>query len=369
MKPKKNAEMPIRVAVKMKRRHVSEAQALFPEMSDNPWFSGPRKTGGEHADSMSGLTTLELCAGAGGQALGYEQAGIDHTALVELDGHACATLRLNRPHWKVFQQDINTFSASPFRGVDIISGGLPCPPFSIAGKQLGTKDERNLFPAMIRLVDEVRPRAVMIENVRGILDAVFEDYRQYVGAELLKLGYQPGWKLMNASDFGVPQLRPRVVFVALRKEYSEHFEWPEPSKVGPKNVGEVLFDLMAAKGWRKARVWSKGANEIAPTVVGGSHKHGGPDLGPTRARRAWATLGVDGIGLANEAPSRDFDGLPRLTVRMVARLQGFPDEWQFSGGKTAAYRQVGNAFPPPFAKAIADNLRACLTVSRIVRVG
>ena len=355
--------------MKTKRRHVREAPALFPEMSDNPWFSGPRKTGGEHGDSMSGLTTLEVCAGAGGQALGYEQAGIEHTALVELEGHACATLRLNRPHWNVIQQNLDTFSASAFKGVDIISGGLPCPPFSIAGKQLGTKDERNLFPAMIRLVDEVRPRAVMIENVRGILDAVFEDYRQYVGAQLLKLGYQPGWKLMNASDFGVPQLRPRVVFVAVRQEYSEHFEWPEPSKVSPKTVGEVLYDLIAANGWSRARAWSKAADEIAPTIVGGSHKHGGPDLGPTRARRAWATLGVDGLGLANEAPSRDFNAAPRLTVRMVARLQGFPDEWQFSGGKTAAYRQVGNAFPPPFAKAIAENLKACLAVSRLVRVG
>jgi len=369
MKLKKSQRTPIRVAVKTKRRHGREAPALFPEMSDNPWFSGPRKACADHGQSASGLTTLELCAGAGGQALGYEQAGIDHAALVELDGHACATLRLNRPQWNVVQHDLNTFSGKPFKGVDIISGGLPCPPFSIAGKQLGTKDERNLFPAMIRLVDEVRPRAVMIENVRGILDAVFEDYRQYVGAELLKLGYQPGWKLMNASDFGVPQLRPRVVFVAVRKEYSEYFEWPEPSKVGPKKVGEVLLDLIAASGWTKAEAWSKGADEIAPTIVGGSHKHGGPDLGPTRARRAWATLGVDGIGIANEPPDRNFDGVPRLTVRMVARLQGFPDEWQFSGGKTAAYRQVGNALPPPFAKAVAENLKACLTVSRLVRVG
>ena len=94
------------------------------------------------------------------------------------------TLRLNRPKWNVIQQDLNTFSATSFKGVDIISGGLPCPPSSIAGKQLGTKDERNLFPVMIRLVDEIRPRAVMIENLRGILDAVFEDYRHYVGMGL-----------------------------------------------------------------------------------------------------------------------------------------------------------------------------------------
>lgn len=315
-----------------------------------------------------GLTTLELCAGAGGQALGYEQAGFEHVGLVELDKHACATLRLNRPDWNVIEGDLSQFDGTPFRGVDLVSGGLPCPPFSVAGKQLGKHDERNLFPDAIRLVDEIRPRAVMIENVRGILDAVFEDYRGFVGKELRKLGYEPGWRLMNASDFGVPQLRPRVVFVAVRKDISEHFDWPRPSGHQPKTVGEILHDLMAANGWKGAKKWAEGANEIAPTIVGGSHKHGGPDLGPTRARKAWASLGVDGICIANDAPEPDFVGMPRLTVRMVARLQGFPDSWEFFGRKTQAYRQVGNAFPPPFAKAVAESLRACLTASSSVRV-
>jgi DNA (cytosine-5)-methyltransferase 1 len=316
---------------------------------------------------MSSLTTLELCAGAGGQALGYDLAGFEHVGLVEIDKHACATLRLNRPHWNVLNRDLMTFDGTPFKGVDLITGGLPCPPFSVAGKQLGKLDERNLFPAAIRLVDEIRPRAVMIENVRGILDAVFEDYRGYVGKELVKLGYTPDWKLMNASDFGVSQLRPRVVFVAVRKDASEHFDWPQPLETKPKTVGEALYDLMASNGWKGAKDWAKHANEIAPTVVGGSHKHGGPDLGPTRARRAWATLGVDGLGIANEPPGKDQEGMPRLTVRMVARIQGFPDEWQFSGGKTQSYRQVGNAFPPPFARAVAEKLKACLSASRSLR--
>jgi len=127
---------------------------------------------------MSPLTVLELCAGAGGQALGFEQAGIEHCGLLEIDKNACTTLRYNRPTWNVIQADLNSFSASAYRGTDILSGGLPCPPFSVAGKQLGKHDERNLFPVAIRIVDEVRPKAVMIENVRGILDAVFEDYRK-----------------------------------------------------------------------------------------------------------------------------------------------------------------------------------------------
>jgi len=316
----------------------------------------------------SGLTTLELCAGAGGQALGFEQAGIDHACLVELDPHACSTLRLNRPQWTVHEGDLNKFDGAPYEGVEIISGGLPCPPFSIAGKQLGTRDERNLFPAMIRLVDKLRPQAVMIENVRGLMEAVFEDYRFYVSSQLKKLGYQTGWKLMNASDFGVPQLRPRVVFVALKGQYSEHFAWPEAARIPPLTVGEVLYDLMASRGWKGAKAWRKQADEIAPTIVGGSHKHGGPDLGPTRARKAWAALGVNGLGIANDAPDAGFVGVPKLTARMVARIQGFPDDWEFSGKKTASYRQVGNAFPPPFARAVAECIKACLSVRRLIKV-
>jgi len=296
--------------------------------------------------------------------LNFALAGIEHAALVEIDDTSCATLSSNRPHWNVIKADLNSFDARQFAGVDIVSGGLPCPPFSVAGKQLGTLDERNLFPAMVRIVDEVRPKAVMIENVRGILDAVFLDYRQHVAEQLRKLDYVPGWCLMNASQFGVPQLRPRVVFVALRKEYSEDFSWPGESQNAPPTVGDTLFDLISSRGWKGAKQWRKNANEVAPTIVGGSLKHGGPDLGPTRARLAWAALGVDGKGIANDAPDRDFVGMPRLTIRMVARIQGFPDEWQFTGAKTRAYRQVGNAFPPPFAAAVASKVRACLIARR-----
>lgn len=366
-KVKKTGKPPIRSRRAMRRSRESRTALLFPEMSENHWPTGLGKGTGLK-DARGGLATLELCAGAGGQALGLEQAGIEHAGLVEIDTNACATLRLNRPGWNVIEQDLNEFNGSSFSGLDIVSGGLPCPPFSIAGKQLGKNDERNLFPVLIRLVDQIRPRAVMIENVRGILEAVFDDYRQYIGGELKKLGYHTGWKLMNASDFGVPQLRPRVVFVALRKEHSEHFSWPEGSAIPPKTVGEVLYDLMALRGWPGANQWRANADEIAPTIVGGSRKHGGPDLGPTRARKAWASLGVDGLGIAGDAPEPGFAGMPKLTLRMVARIQGFPDEWEFSGKKTAAYRQVGNAFPPPFARAIASSLRACLLSPRLVRV-
>jgi len=302
------------------------------------------------------MNSLELCAGAGGQALGLERAGFEHQALVELDASACNTLRLNRPQWRVMEGDLAEFDARPFKGIDLVAGGVPCPPFSKAGKQLGADDVRDLFPQAIRVVDETRPQAVMLENVRGLMDAVFIDYRHKIATQLRALGYWTDWHLFNAADFGVCQLRPRVVFIALQQSIAPHFHWPVPHRNAPPTVGALLHDLLSQNGWRGADAWRARANDIAPTLVGGSKKHGGPDLGPTRARAAWASLGVDGRGLANEAPAQDFVGMPRLTVRMCARVQGFPDEWQFSGKKTPSYRQVGNAFPPPVAHAVSAQI-------------
>jgi DNA (cytosine-5)-methyltransferase 1 len=315
------------------------------------------------------LTAIELCAGAGGQALGLELAGFHHKALVEIDPHCCQTLRMNRPSWDIHEEDLRKFSGKPFAGeVDLLAGGLPCPPFSVAGKQLGDADERNLFPEAIRLVREIRPRAVMIENVRGILDAVFEDYRKYIADQMKRLGYRSGWRLLNASDFGVPQLRPRVVFLGLHKDVPGDLPFPTPLRTPPPTVADTIGDLMHSRKWSGFREWKKKAQEVAPTIVGGSKKHGGPDLGPTRAKRAWEALGVDGRGIANDPPEKDFAGMPRLTVRMVARIQGFPNEWQFAGGKTAAYRQVGNAFPPPVAQAVARGLYDVLSFARTRRL-
>jgi DNA (cytosine-5)-methyltransferase 1 len=309
------------------------------------------------------MDSVELCAGAGGQALGLERAGFDHQALVEIDQACQTTLRLNRPEWNVVdgsQADLKNFTASGYKDIDLLAGGLPCPPFSVAGKQLGSLDERNLFPDALRIIDECRPRAVLIENVRGFLDAIFSDYRLSLRSELRKMGYETDWRLFNASDFGVPQLRPRVMIVAIRSEWRDHFYWPEPLSRRPQTVGQTLVDLMSAHGWRGAEQWAERADDIAPTIVGGSKKHGGPDLGPTRARLAWQSLGVNGKGISDEPPDRDFVGMPKLTVRMVARLQGFPDSWQFNGKKTSAYKQVGNAFPPPMATAIGERIRQAL---------
>ena len=314
------------------------------------------------------MNSLELCAGAGGQAQGLERSGFEHEALVEIDSAACATLRLNRPLWNVIEGDLAQFDAKSFRGVDLVAGGVPCPPFSKAGKQMGAKDERDLFPQAIRIVRETRPQAVMLENVRGLLDGIFADYRQNIANQLQAIGYWTDWHLFNAADFGVCQLRPRVVFVALRNDIAPYFRWPAPSMRLPPTVGQLLDDLMRANGWKGTAQWREQAKTIAPTLVGGSKKHGGPDLGPTRSRAAWAALGVDGRGLADEAPHSDFNGMPRLTVRMCARIQGFQDEWRFAGKKTSSYRQVGNAFPPPVAHAVSMEIASAIEMGASQRL-
>lgn len=306
---------------------------------------------------MANLTVLEICAGAGGQAIGLEMAGFDCVAAVDVDPDACRTLRANRPHWNVVQSDLREVGGREYRGIDLFAGGVPCPPFSIAGKQLGSNDERDLFPEALRIVEEAQPVAVILENVPGFASARFEQYRRKLLRQLILLGYDAEWKILNASSFGVPQLRPRFVLVALRPRYMARFAWPRPVPLR-LTVAEAIGDLMASRGWAGVDRWCKMARGIAPTIVGGSKKHGGPDLGPTRARRQWSALGVDGLGIADEPPGPDFPPAkkPRLTVRMVARIQGFPDSWLFTGGKTAAYRQVGNAFPSPVAAAVAQSV-------------
>ncbi len=311
------------------------------------------------------LTCVEICAGAGGQALGLERAGFVHVALVEYEADYCDVLKQNRPDWNVICADVHEFDGRPFKGVDLFAGGVPCPPFSVAGKQLGANDPRDLFPQAIRLIKEIQPRAVMLENVRGFLDSSFDSYRANILRQIEAAGYTTQIKLLNASDFGVTQLRPRIVIVGIRNDEAGTFDYPEGEVGNVRTVGELLHDLMRQNGWRGADQWAARADGIAPTLVGGSKKHGGPDLGPTRARKAWAALGVDGLGVANEAPAEDFEGMPRLTSRMLARVQGFPDDWTFGKRKTAACRMIGNAFPPPVAQAVGEKIRECLLTKEV----
>ncbi len=309
------------------------------------------------------LTCVEICAGAGGQALGLDMAGFHHIALVEYEKEYCNVLKANRPDWNVICADVHDFNGTQYKGVDLLAGGVPCPPFSVASKQLGKDDERDLFPEAIRLIGEMKPRAVMLENVRGFLDRKFDDYREHILQAIRALGYTVTIKLLNACDYGVPQLRPRVVIVGIRNNERGTFSYPAECQDCAPTVGEILKPLMAANGWEGVDEWAQSANKIAPTIVGGSKKHGGPDLGPVRSRRAWAELGVDGNGVANAAPEPGFQGLPKLTKEMIALIQGFPPEWSFGKKKTAACRMIGNAFPPPVARAVGAEIRRCLEMN------
>lgn len=314
------------------------------------------------------MSLVEACAGAGGQSLGLHKAGFSHSLAIEIDETAAQTLRSNlRVQVAVGDvADTSVWDPRSYAGVDLFAGGVPCPPFSAAGKQLGTSDERDLFAWAIEQVGIIRPRAVMLENVRGLAAPRFSAYRQRILDRLDELGYVGDWKLLHASDFGVPQLRPRFVLVAMPESEMRFFHWPDANVGHRLTVGAALHDLMAADGWRYADAWRDAANDIGPTLVGGSKKHGGADLGPTRAKAAWAKLSVDGRGIANTPPDRRSPSFrtapPRLTIEMAARIQGWTaqDEYEFAGRKTSQYRQIGNAFPPPVAEAIGRSIRAAL---------
>jgi DNA (cytosine-5)-methyltransferase 1 len=319
------------------------------------------------------LTSLELCAGAGGQALGLARAGFRHVGLIEYDKAACETLTANRRQLRashlasIEPTDLREYADSPevtlANGVDLVAAGVPCPPFSLAGKRLGIRDDRNLFPAALKVVERVGPRAVIFENVRGLLDPHFESYRLEITHSLRRLGFEGMWCLVNAAHFGVPQVRLRAIYVGLRRDLWPSFVWRPPNNGLAPTVGDALYSMMASSGWSGAKEWKKKAAGMAPTLVGGSHKHGGPDLGPTRAKKAWAELGVNAHKLADAPPTSGFRGAPHLTVEMAAVLQGFPRDWKFAGGKTAAYRQVGNAFPPPVAENLGRSLARVLRAS------
>ena len=176
-------------------------------------------------------TSIELCAGAGGQALGLHLAGFQHKVLIEIENPACKTLIYNNnvhslgwgPIYEGCVEHFADHEAQDYYGVDLVAGGVPCPPFSKAGKQLGKNDERDLFPAALKVVERTNPKAVMLENVAGLLEPKFADYRAEIDLHLKSLGYETFWKLLHASDFGVPQLRPRVLLVGLKPEYAQYF--------------------------------------------------------------------------------------------------------------------------------------------------
>lgn len=320
------------------------------------------------------LSSFDVCSGAGGLALGLEQAGFDPVLLLDNRDVACRTLRANRPGWDVRELDLLEFVPAEHQQVydiDLLSAGLPRVKASATvNRTRGSDIEFELLKATIMLMHGVQPRALLVENVPDLVTKdAYRAIREFVGVELDHLGYRYKWFVVNAADHQVPQNREQGILVALKGDAMEAFEEPKPSLEPPVTVGDALEDSMKARGWTQASEWAEQADRLAPTLVGGSWERGGPDLGPTGSKRAWAKMGVDGATVADEVPRPDFvwapdlgrDGMVKLTVEQAACLQGFPPDWRFEGRKTVRYRQVGHASPPPVAYALGRAIRSALT--------
>ncbi|WP_328560693.1 DNA cytosine methyltransferase [Streptomyces coelicoflavus] len=321
---------------------------------------------------MERLTSVDLCAGAGGLALGLESAGFSPVLLLDNKRQACETLLTNRPDWNVICDDLIDFLPEDFPqalDVDLLSAGLPRVKASAAVRRADSDQELRLLAATIYLVHAIQPRALLLENVPALAESpAYSEIRDFVRAELAHLGYNFCWFVLNAADFGVPQERRLGILVALKEQWFNAFTPPRPTVTEHIPVGRALRRSMAARGWPEADVWAAQALSVAPTLVGGSDNRGGADLGPTGTKRAWARMGVNAGALADEVPGPEYqwqtsDGTGqtlKITVDQAGLLQSFPPEWRITGRKTARYRQIGHATPPPVGTALGAAIRTAL---------
>lgn len=310
--------------------------------------------------SSKKYTAIDLFAGGGGTALGLENSGFEHLAVNDFDKYAAETLRTNRNKWNVLEGDIANFSFKKFRGdVDLVEGGFPCQAFSLAGKKMGLQDARGtLFYEFARVVNEVKPKIAIGENVRGLL--IHDKGKTLEGmlSILEQIGYKVSYKLMKAQYHDVPQKRERVIIMAIRKDLDIPFIFPKendyiitvgealkncPSSEGqkyPKKKEEIMKLVPEGGYWRDLPV------EVQKSYMGKSFFHGGGKTGIARR-------------LSRDEPSLTLTCAPAqkqterchpletrpLNVREYARIQTFPDEWNFSGSISQQYKQIGNAVP------------------------
>lgn len=330
-------------------------------------------------------TSIELFAGAGGLALGLEQAGFNNILLNEKDKWACQTLRLNRPDWQVLESPIEDMDFTVYRDkIDLVTGGFPCQAFSYAGSKGGFEDTRGtLFFEFARAVQEIRPKIMVGENVRGLLNhdkgrtlATIKKVIDDIGYHLI----EP--RVLHAKYYRVPQKRERLILVGIRKDLidSIHFEWPEPEereytladglKKGvlydtdvPQSEGQkypekkkVVLDLVPAGGY-----WRDLPEEIAKAYMKKSYYLGGGKTGMAR-RLAWdaPSLTLTCSPAQNQTERCHPDETRPLTVREYARIQTFPDTWEFAGSASQQYKQIGNAVPVNLAKSLGVSLLSAL---------
>ncbi|MFD9303079.1 DNA cytosine methyltransferase [Streptomyces sp. NPDC060048] len=318
------------------------------------------------------MRSLDVCSGAGGLALGLEQAGFDPVLLLDNRDVSVETLRRNRPHWKVLETDLLAFD--PFEhqqtyDVDLLSAGLPRVKATATVGRRDSEVELELLRATMMLLHGVQPKALLVENVPDLATkSTYEAIRVYVAEELSHLGYRHKWFVINAADYGVPQTRRQGILVAFKGDAMDAFVQPPATVNRHLSVGETLIDSMSERGWPDAARWAAQADGPAPTLVGGSWARGGADLGPTGSKGAWARMGIDGATVADDVPAEDFHwdptlgrpGMMPLTVDQAALLQGFPPDWRIAGRKTARYRQIGHASPPPVGRALGAAIASAL---------
>ena len=325
------------------------------------------------------VTAIELFAGAGGLALGLEQAGIKTLEHVEFDKACCETLRTNRPKWNVVCDDIHNVDFTEYNGkVDIVTGGFPCQAFSYAGKKLGFEDTRGtLFHEFARCVKEVNPKMFLAENVRGLVSHDEGRTLKTIISVFESLGYTTQKKVLNACYYGVGQKRERIVIIGIRNDLNIQFEYPTEDKKWttlkdalkncPESVGvqysekkKKVLDLVPAGG-----CWVDLPDEIAKEYMGKSYTSGGGRRGMAR-RISWdePCLTLTCSPSQKQTERCHPDETRPFTVREYARIQSFPDDWNFCGGIGDQYKQIGNAVPVEMARRVGVQLIKAISTYR-----
>lgn len=362
------------------RRYYPVAQLLqfakFRELVSGSWEQE------QFIQPLRPYRTLELFAGAGGLALGLEQAGFDVVCLNEIDRDACATLRQNRPQWQVFEADIRTlnFANVVETDIDLVTGGFPCQAFSYAGEKLGFADTRGtLFFEFARAIKELQPKVFLGENVRGLLQHDRGRTLKTIESVLSEIGYTliPP-QVLNALFYRVPQKRQRLFLVGIRNDLVPYaqFSWPSPCpqimtladalKAGvlyetdvPPSVGQRYPEQKAVilQQVPEGGCWRDLPPDLQQAYLMGSFRLDGGKTGMAR-RLAWDEPSLTlTCSPAQKQTERCHPNETRpLTVREYARIQTFPDDWQFCGSLSSQYRQIGNAVPVNLAAAVGRSL-------------
>lgn len=314
-------------------------------------------------------TGIELFAGAGGLALGLEEAGIEGKLFVEFDQRACETLRENRPDWNVIEDDIANVDFSQYKNkIDVVSGGAPCQAFSYAGKRLGFGDTRGtLFAEFARCVKEVQPKMFLFENVKGLLSHDKGRTFKTIKHEFESLGYKIDYKVLNAAYFGVGQKRQRLIVIGIRSDLKDKIDFEYPKEDGEMTIlRDVLKDVPDSPyqpySENKRKVmelvpaggcWVDLPEEVAKDYMGKSYYSGGGRRGMAR-RISWdePSLTLTTSPSQKQTERCHPEETRPFTVREYARIQSFPDEWEFCGGLSDQYKQIGNAVPVELARRI-----------------